>query len=575
MRGFFITGNASMSKPPPIDLPEKYYLGYFESILTFVSEQYDSLLQEQEHNFLHRFAQLSENARCLYIRIFNRRGRFFRVNRLKYPEIEPLQDSVDELISEQFIVQLPGYIPEQSAELLHIFTKAELTRLGKTLLEYPGKLGALKKGELISLLSNELDSTQLVNAVAGKEPIITINFEAEVTFLHFLFFGNLHENITSFVVRDIGYIKTELFDQKKLKPQFTSRKEAEDKLFVIAWYENFKLLRDEIEKETVPPEEAYHYFRKQVRQRNDLCKVALPQYDKMVQRCGKLLEQYALYAEAFQVYQHSPKAPSRERRARLLYRLNHNDEALNLCAEMIENPQNAEERYFARDFSARLTSGKRLKSTTQLLKRSDTIVLPTSKEKVWVEMEALTYYQNQGFNGTYSENYLWRGLFGLVFWDIIYNLDSDALHNPLQRAPSDLYSPNFYTKREPMIRERLDVIECPKDFEDLLDRHFSNKFGIYNPFVGWHENLLPLVKRVYNLLGAPATRKVLNEMARDLRENTRGFPDLFIWNEKTADYSFIEIKSPNDHLSAQQLYWIEFFSENDINAKVVRIAWNN
>jgi hypothetical protein len=39
------------------------------------------------------------------------------------------------------------------------------------------------------------------------------------------------------------------------------------------------------------------------------------------------------------------------------------------------------------------------------------------------------------------------------------------------------------------------------------------------------------------------------EMALNLRENTRGFPDLLVWNDE--DYAFIEIKSPTDHLSSR------------------------
>jgi hypothetical protein len=89
--------------------------------------------------------------------------------------------------------------------------------------------------------------------------------------------------------------------------------------------------------------------------------------------------------------------------------------------------------------------------------------------------------------------------------------------------------------------------------------------------VGWHESLLDLVLVCYDKVKPEPLQKVMLEMAKNLKENTRGFPDLFSWNQE--DYCFIEVKSPNDHLSAQQLYWLQFFAENGIQAKVLRVEW--
>ena len=92
-----------------------------------------------------------------------------------------------------------------------------------------------------------------------------------------------------------------------------------------------------------------------------------------------------------------------------------------------------------------------------------------------------------------------------------------------------------------------------------------------NPMVGWHESLLPLVEQCYAQLQPSQIGAVLMEMAKDLRENTRGFPDLFVWHEE--GYQFIEVKSPNDQLSAQQLYWLHFFKDQKISAQVLRVKW--
>ena len=60
-------------------------------------------------------------------------------------------------------------------------------------------------------------------------------------------------------------------------------------------------------------------------------------------------------------------------------------------------------------------------------------------------------------------------------------------------------------------------------------------------------------------------------MARSLRENLRGFPDLFMWGD--GEYSFVEVKSPTDSLSNQQLYWLRFFESINVRSKVLRVEW--
>jgi hypothetical protein len=61
-------------------------------------------------------------------------------------------------------------------------------------------------------------------------------------------------------------------------------------------------------------------------------------------------------------------------------------------------------------------------------------------------------------------------------------------------------------------------------------------------------------------------------MARNVREHTRGFPDLLVWNEQ-GDYDFVEVKSPTDQLGPQQLHWLEFFQTIGVRGKVVRVIW--
>jgi hypothetical protein len=58
-------------------------------------------------------------------------------------------------------------------------------------------------------------------------------------------------------------------------------------------------------------------------------------------------------------------------------------------------------------------------------------------------------------------------------------------------------------------------------------------------------------------------------MSKNLKDNSTGFPDLFVWKDKT--YHLYEIKSPNDHLSSQQLFWLNFMQSLGIHAKIIRV----
>ena len=81
-----------------IQLPSRYYLDHFEEMLDFVTARYAHAIGPRERNFLATFSSLSLNARCLYVRFMNRKGRAFYREHLAYEEITSLADAIAELI---------------------------------------------------------------------------------------------------------------------------------------------------------------------------------------------------------------------------------------------------------------------------------------------------------------------------------------------------------------------------------------------------------------------------------------------------------------------------------------------
>ncbi len=552
-------------------LTPRYYLDNFRYVLDFVKRLYGNLLTDAEWNFINRFEELSLDAQCLYVRFSNRKGLFFRANKLQYTEITDLPAATAELLRTGYINSLSAHQASQGNEALSVFTKPELLNLLPLEPEETKALNKEKKEYVVRYVLNELDFGEIVTSLTTHEAVVKMNFEAEGMMVKYLFFGHRGGSMTEFVVRDLGMVNFERYDESKLTPRFRTRKEAEDKLLISLTNEEFYGLKEA----EAPADDIYNWFLNWNETRPELTEIAIPGYQKLVCRVGAYLERQKLPEQALSVYELSDRVPARERRVRLLFKNGAVEEALALCDEIAVSPLNAEERYFANDFREKILSAgekkRTRKATTRFLLDADSVHIPAAYRH-HVEAGVMNYYLEHDFDAAFTENYPWRGLFGLVFWDIIYDANVSAIHHPLQRAPSDFYLPDFYLKRETLLKNRLTELTTKDDWRRHTGRMFNAKYGITNVLVDWSDELLTLVQRMIDLLDIEQLRLILLEMARNVREHTRGFPDLLIWNEQ-GEYEFVEVKSPTDHLGPQQLHWLEFFQTIGVHGKVIRVIW--
>jgi len=556
------------STKPDIILPPKYYLANFHYMLDFVQEKSVHLLQDREYKFVARFNQLSEDAQCLFVRFVNRRKTFFKASQLVYSEIAQIPEILGELIDKQFITPLATAHHERVLYLLETFTKNELVEIIKQTGTKPNKQD--KKSTLTLWVFEHIPFDVLVEIISTKSLIIKQEFEEEVEFLMFLFFGNLGMDMTRFVIRDLGHVQYEEFDEKKLTAYFKTRKEAEDKLKMEKARLHFGFL-----SVLYSGIELYDWFISQLPEWQYLSESAQRIFDRLCLELGKILEKNKLEYEALKTYQYTAKSPSVERQIRLLHKLGYVQEALILCKKLEINPLNPEEKLFAIDFRKkleRLSSEKASpKTTTRWLNEAESISIPISFQHN-VEIGTLEHFKNQGFEGIFTENYLWNALFGVIFWDIIFDENQDAIHHPFQLAPSDLRRDNFWGKRQHQLLERMAILDDKERFYIHIQHIISTKKGKANPFVFWHEDLFFHLSKCYELLDSDQLGIVMLEMAKNIKEYSKGFPDLLVWKGET--YYFIEVKSPNDHLSAHQVFWLSFFKEVGIHAKVIRINFS-
>ncbi len=383
----------------PQDLPPKYYHDYFGYVLDFVRKMYGPVLNENEISFLKSYQELSEDAQCLFIRFSNRRKSFFRVRSLSYSEIQDIPAVLQELLEKGFVTHICNDHVLRVPEILDLFTKPEHLEITKLLEPEVMPSKSIKKPDLLRWLLFEYEATDLINLICGLEPVIKADYEAEVMMMKFLFFGNRYADMTEFVIRDLGHVRFQSFDEEHLSIQFETRKDVDDTLMVSLMKETFDQLKHEL-----PPEEIFDWFMNwQAGVSGNLSQKAHSPYHTFILRVGAWLERKKMLSQALTTYQLTNDAPSRERRVRLLYNLGETDEALALCEEIAENPQNADERYFCQDFHERIRNKKKrtVKRTTQALKSAEAIEVPVSF-RYQVELGAIHYYRELGYQAVWT-----------------------------------------------------------------------------------------------------------------------------------------------------------------------------
>jgi len=533
-----------------IILPEKYYYAYFEELLLFVQKHSGHLIDSVLIDFIDHFFKLSEDARCLFVRMCNRRGQFFRPQTFDYPEIASIEGSLDELYDSGFCD-----VPDQpETALLRLFRKDELI----SIFQPPKDISKYGKNELIEYLS----AFDFLEDLLAIEPLVKLQRQEEVAYLRMLFFGNIHTEMTEFVIRDVGHVKLQPLESSGFKPWFESVDEARA-MYDIS--KSFQLVKEALNM--LPAVELHALIGQQNWQRYKNYPAPAKVADKLLQCLGAQLKRERQSELALHYYEQATRPPARERSVRLLVQLGRHEAAAMLAQQMSTEPMNATERIFASDFLAK-TKVRIHRSTTRRIKNAPTLNVTFEPDRN-VELLALEQLESQGYQGAHVENRLWRNLFGLVFWEVLFDQSSGNFHHPFQRVSDNLFDQSFYTAKEQLLRQSLSKLDTAKKWKAYIKRSHQQYFGINNPLVGWESGYLDLMQVAVDRIGHEKIAAILLTMAENVRDNSMGFPDLFVWNESA--YIFYEVKSPNDQLSAQQLFWLDFFQSVGINAEVLRL----
>jgi hypothetical protein len=544
---------AAMDHPP--QLPAVYYLDDFMTVIEGVRSRYADHFGDPEYAYLERLRALSRAARMLYARLVNRRGPFFRVARLDYPEIGDVAAAARELVGAGFLAWQVG--ADAPAAVLGCFTCPEL----QAELHAHTQVRTARRAELVAWLGQWTGYGVWISGLLSCQPVVALPAADPFPFWRFLFFGELRPNLSDFVTRALCHIVTETVETTALRPLFGNRQQMEDAYRMAVLYQQFKTA-----SEHQTSVEMLGWWQQHAINREDLA-AGHAWFDRLVDRLGRALERAGETRSAAALYASSPVAPARERLARILIKSGDAETAVILLREMLAVPNDAQEQYAARQLLARLEQRSGRTQARDFERMATTLVLDYPPGGV--EAAALAHYRHQGWNGVHSENWLWKASFGLLLWDIIYDAELGVFHSPFQFAPSDLHQPGFYQRRRQRIEARLAILAEPACAIAVMVKHFQAKRGVANPFVTWQDDLPELLEIMVRRLPAAGHAAALRHLGQNIARHSSGLPDLFLWTPTT--YRFVEIKGENDHLSGHQFAWLRVLGDAGIDVGVEKI----
>ncbi len=566
----------------PEELPVGYYVGNFLAILDFVDSHYDDVLTLDEKTFSRTFRSLSLDARRLYVRLMSRKGPLFRSDTLVYNEIDEIEAAAEELVQKVFL-EVNG--PWELEHELVLLRKPEVLKLisccAQSSHPVPSTtaLKALRRDQLVELAMAIPNQHEVRDYLRGLFHLYRPLKEREILIYRLLFFGNLYQDFTEFVVTDLGHVRYESYKIRKKDRLFRSREVLEHTFRLIelndAFYQTVEGRSvNEIDANALLSLIEYLPEQGAVEEDPGLRRMR----DNLINGVARHLERIGNHGQALHLYRLAALPPSRERQVRILERQGTTEEALELCRKIMSNPWEETELEFAERYIRKLSRKLGLPVV-----KIESVELPTENLElvhdplVSIEEAVLRYFQEQGFSGYHAENVLWVGLFGLAFWDIVFLSLPGTFFNRYQRGPRDLFRPEFRRRRAKLIEERLNHIESSQSWlNEILDL-YDRKRGIANDLVHWKFLSRELLEQSVNLVPRRHLVAIFDKLSQNPGANKSGFPDLILFpapRRRTATrYELIEVKGPGDQLQINQKRWLKYFAKNGIPYRIIRVQW--
>lgn len=570
-----------MATDAPSDLRSDvpYYLLNFERALAWLAGRYDDLLDAHEHGFLRDFAALPQPSRALLVRMLMRKGTLFRASRLSYDEIGCPLPAVAPLAALGWVDTEPVLTLD---DLFALTTRPELLLIfADAIALIPGAKG-LRKPDLLETLRPFYESEgEADERGATAHPLSTWHAQTTDRVFHvviaslcdrlrLMFFGNLQQDWSEFVLADLGVFQYEKVAFAPSSRAFQQRADVDVYLALHACREALEWLpTGDAESEAI-----------------DEIVIAIAAIEtsnpwletrraKLLFRIGQHCERQQNWPAALAVYERCAWPGARHRRLRVLERSERFDEAFALASQAAAEPESEEEAQRIERMLPRLQRkrGERVArvAAARPVERS-TLVLPRPEAPHPVEYVARDHLTCDSAPVHYVENALINSLFGLLCWEPVFAALPGAFFHPFQRGPADLHAPDFHARRAEQFAACLAQLDSSAYRETIL-RHLQSKAGLQSPFVFWGLLTPELVELALDCLPAAHLKLWFERLLRDIRGNRSGLPDLIRFWPTERRYELIEVKGPGDRLQDNQIRWLAYCAQHGMPVRVLDVRW--
>ena len=342
-------------------------------------------------------------------------------------------------------------------------------------------------------------------------PVLALANTGPIEVLLYLYIGKTEDDLKNFALRDLGILRTN--KATNFSARFTDGEEAKACFHYSQLLDLFELKSESV-------------FRKAV---SDILSGPVAPSDYAAElrsraacEAGQFFERQGEKDLSRMLYHAGTSPDCRERPARLLYTSGDKLGTEELLRQMIDDPASDEEFIFATDFYARKFKGKRTGLCTELLRAGATIIVDDTYRGN-PEAGVAGVMRRQGYKVFFAENTLWQALFGLLFWDEIFELGH--VHSDFDWIPHCLKDRSFERNFADQIAQKLEEVRAGNALTSLL-KTITGHWGKPNGVFAWDHVNMEASRGLVEGAPADGIGSILKLMCDDFRATRDGFPDL-------------------------------------------------
>ncbi|TXG69322.1 hypothetical protein EZV62_004257 [Acer yangbiense] len=599
------------------------YQHNFNLLIQEVLRSTPHLFTDDEKIFMESFSALSGDSQRIFVRLYTRKGPWFRLSNISYSEVSNLQEAIKELSGNGFLCLLEdaNELHDDIKEICNLLTVSELREILKVLpsedmTRQSSNHGSRKQDLIASLLCSYEDRLcqLLPSMVLDKTGIcIRISSKAE-SFLwraERLFFLNGDQDLSAFLLVDLGIVKYPIYNCIISKQIFSNRSDllAYEEAIELAQIMDQSLDENNVELvlRCIMIADSQISSTSSISHCLSCFSLNSPDYDLfniilfivlMLLHCYRYKDAVNLLKRLLISFICDGRRGYWTLRLSIdLEHLSCPNESLSVAEEGLLDPWvRAGSRMALQRRVLRLGKPPRRWKTpsfSESIQRNITEVhiqgRPLNREtgmksrfygedgeQCGVEQLALQFFAGEGggWRGVHTESGIWLTIFGLLMWDILFSDVPDVFRSRFQTAPLDLATDSFYVVRKNLIESQLQKIQDGMA-EEIIITSWESHMGTACKGVNWDRHSLSELRAAVACIGGPCLASLCRHLAQDYGSWSSGMPDLLLWRfheEYRGEAKLVEVKGPKDRLSEQQRAWLLLLMDCGFNVEVCKVS---